>query len=155
MDCGKIKELILTGYVDNEIDGREKARLEAHCALCPGCKEYLEAVKTSAVTPFEGAPRREPPAFIWYRVKDAIMAEQRDKARRFIPVRVPALAMATIMGVTLVVVSVTALRFHAGKVAEAEREEQIEYAAYSMEAPANGFLNNEGGLGTSVENYFL
>jgi anti-sigma factor RsiW len=36
---------LMTSYLDGELDGRDRARLEAHLADCPHCSEYLAQLR--------------------------------------------------------------------------------------------------------------
>jgi anti-sigma factor RsiW len=165
MTCEKIKELILTDYIDNQMSDEDKIRIDIHLANCRKCKELLETVKNTAVKPFANAKKMEPPEFIWQRVKEAILAQQQErpnfatsileKLKSVLYIPKPVFAVSTIMALVLIVAVTITLRFSNKQALEASREEQAEYSAYSTEAPVGAFLNNEGGFGTLVEQYFL
>ena len=38
---------LMTAYLDGELDGRDRARLEAHLADCPHCSEYLAQLRVT------------------------------------------------------------------------------------------------------------
>ncbi len=153
MNCEKIRELILTDYVDKEMSDEGKIRLSIHFSHCHECKEFFETVKNTVVEPFANAKKIEPPGFIWYRVKEAIIAKQQKKSVFYIPR--PALATSTIMALVLIVALMTTLRFNNKEALETSREDQDEYSAYSIETPVSVVLNNDEGFGTLVEKYFL
>ncbi len=165
MNCEKIKELILTDYIDNEMDGEEKIRLDIHFADCHVCKEFFEAVKNTVVKPFANANKIEPPEFIWHRLKEAIIVRQQkklsfvdsllEKLKSVFYIPKPALAMSTIMALALIAALTATLRFSNKEALETNREDQAEYSAYSIEAPVSALSNNDEGFGTSVEKYFL
>jgi len=165
MNCEKIKELILTDYIDNEMNDEEKIRLNIHFARCQGCKEFFETVKNTVVKPFANAKKIEPPGFIWHRVKEAIMAEEQkksgfvagilEKLKSAFYIPKPALVMSTIMALVLIVVLMTTLKFSNKEALETNREDQAEYSTYSIETPVSALLNNNDGFGTLVEKYFL
>ena len=161
MNCEKIKELILTDYIDNQMSRQEKMRLDMHLARCQGCKEFLETVKNTVIEPFADAKELVPPEFIWQRIKETIISERQEtrsfvagilgKLRLIFSIPRSALAMSTITAITLIVMLTATLRF-SNKEA---REVQSEYSVWSMEIPVSTFLNNDGGFGTSIEEYFL
>jgi len=165
MNCEKIKESILTDYIDNEMNDEERMRLNIHFARCRRCKEFFETVKNTVVKPFANAKKIEPPAIIWHRVKEAVMAKQQkklgfvasmlEKLKSAFYVPKPALAMSTIMALVLIVVLTTTLKFSNKEASETNREDQAEYSTYSIETPVSAFLNNDSGFGTLVEKYFL
>ncbi|MGH9264071.1 MAG: anti-sigma factor family protein [Acidimicrobiales bacterium] len=42
--CREAVELI-TDYLEGTLDGRDRARLEAHLTVCPHCTEYLNQMR--------------------------------------------------------------------------------------------------------------
>ncbi|OGS18501.1 MAG: hypothetical protein A2219_03660 [Elusimicrobia bacterium RIFOXYA2_FULL_50_26] len=72
MDCNKIRELLLTDYVDNELTRSLNADVDSHLAACPQCAEFLKKVKSAATAPFEHAPRATPPPEIWNRIQSSL-----------------------------------------------------------------------------------
>ena len=61
MNCEKIKELILTDYIDNEMDDEERIRLNIHFAHCQECKEFFETVRNTVVKPFSSVKKIDSP----------------------------------------------------------------------------------------------
>lgn len=41
MNCDELVELV-SGYLDDELDARHRARFDAHLLDCEGCRNYLE-----------------------------------------------------------------------------------------------------------------
>jgi predicted anti-sigma-YlaC factor YlaD len=164
MKCEKIRELILTDYIDNQMKEEDDIRLNIHLANCRDCKEFLEAVKNTAVKPFANAKKMEAPGSLWERVKGAVIAEERRESnlvegmleRLKSVIRMPRSAFAISTAMALVLIAVLTVTFKFNQQAlEINREGQFEYSSYSAEAPASAFLNNDDGFGTLVEEYFL
>jgi anti-sigma factor RsiW len=44
LTCKDLVELV-TEYLDGSMDGRDRARFEAHLAECPGCTTYIEQMR--------------------------------------------------------------------------------------------------------------
>jgi len=44
--CIEVVELV-SDYLDGELDPRTRQRVEAHLALCPACRVYVEQVRTT------------------------------------------------------------------------------------------------------------
>ena len=44
LSCKELVELV-TEYLENSLPLSEKAQFEAHLALCPGCRTYLEQLR--------------------------------------------------------------------------------------------------------------
>jgi hypothetical protein len=165
MNCEKIRDLILTDYIDNQTNDEEKMRLIIHFARCPGCREFFETVKNTVVRPFANAKKIEPPGFIWQRVREAIIAKQQkklgfvasllEKLKSVFYIPKPVLIISTITTLTLIIVLTTTLKFSNKEALETNREDQTEYSTYSIETPVSALLNNDDGFGTLVEKYFL
>ena len=49
MKCKKIREIILTDYIDGQLNEKQRSSLGLHLAECKGCKEFSTyAVKNIA-----------------------------------------------------------------------------------------------------------
>lgn len=46
LTCQELVEVI-TGYLDNALSQEERLRFERHLAACPGCRVYLEQMRTT------------------------------------------------------------------------------------------------------------
>lgn len=75
MNCEKVKELLLTCYIDNELDEATAAAVKKHLAECHACAAFEAEVRRSAVEPFRDAPPAIPPKEVWQRVADSIKEE--------------------------------------------------------------------------------
>ena len=49
LSCKELVELV-TEYLENSLPLSEKAQFEAHLALCPGCRTYLEQMRQTVHT---------------------------------------------------------------------------------------------------------
>ena len=76
MQCKKAQEVLLTRYLDKEMGSKEQARIEEHLAACPGCREFLETVKVTAVAPFKEATEIRPDDVVWQRIQEKIAANE-------------------------------------------------------------------------------
>ena len=79
MKCEKVKELVLTDYVDGQLEMAEKARLEEHLKTCAGCHEFAQSVEKELVAPFAGLERPEVPPVVWQNIRTAIVPEEEPK----------------------------------------------------------------------------
>ena len=78
MDCRMIRELILTDYLDGELDlGRRKV-LESHLQGCRACAEFARKAQAGVVEPFKSA-KQQPVAqeYLWHKIKMIIEKEPR------------------------------------------------------------------------------
>ena len=75
MNCGKIREIIISDYADNELDGKVKAEIEIHLGACPDCREFKEILVSKITGPLRDLSPENPPEYLWKSIKDSI--EQR------------------------------------------------------------------------------
>ncbi len=158
MKCKKIEGLLITDYLDKEIDGLDKVLIEQHLACCPVCRDFAANTKRLLSEPFTDIERSDAPEFIWRRVKDAIISErerrrnpvvdffERLKGAIYIPK--PALVFISIITLLLIVGIVAKLQFASKYALKNNVQEQVEYLDYPRE-------NSDAGFGTLVEQYFL
>lgn len=76
MRCERIQELILTEYADRVLDEKSMSEVDSHIRSCALCKEFQRLAEKTALRPFRGIRRAEPPSYIWERVKQGISAEE-------------------------------------------------------------------------------
>ena len=166
MNCEKARNLILTDYLDDQMDVKARCIIEEHMARCPECKNlYLEAKKATDELSFNTLPRANPPEYVWRRVKMAILAEKENKksllseifanARNFL--RVPRPVLATVSVIMLIIVIGTAAGIGIGvrNAYQSKLEVPADYFSYLTDTPAENTANGTGGFGTAVEKYFL
>lgn len=165
MDCKTVQESILTDYIDGQLDGKARARIEAHIGDCAACGEFLRSVRKAEGEIFKGVVGVTPPEYLWSRVKEAVIAEDRKslgfaegifrRVREFVYIHRPALAMATVA--VLIVVAGAAIRMGAGDygAGQVDMQSQAEYLDYLSDVTGNNTANGAGGLGTPLERYFL
>ncbi len=155
MNCKEARELIFTDYLDGQLDAGRKLRVDLHLAHCGQCNELFAGLKKTAMEPFIGLDKPQPPEFIWQKVKETIQAEQEERVSVFavlwekvksaVYIPRPAFVIATV--VTMILLFAITFSF--------KPQGKIEYFAYSTENPAEVFTNNGIGFGTSIEQYFL
>ena len=46
LTCKELVELV-TEYLEDALSPRDRARFEAHLAICPGCRTYLDQMQTT------------------------------------------------------------------------------------------------------------
>ncbi len=152
MNCKKARGLILTDYLDDQMDEGRKELVRRHLDGCPRCKEFYEQAKKISAELFAKAERAEPSEFIWNKVREAIIS--RPQRQSWILPR-PAIAFATILTLVLIFGAVTRLMINGQRISGLNGGEQIEYFDYSVQMPSDESATNETGFGTLVEKYFL
>ncbi len=166
MKCDKVQELILTDYLDGQVNEEQKANIEKHLAGCVHCKEYELAARETVITPFNNTERLSPPEATWDKIRSQIEKEQLQertnpfanlirgiKSVLYIPK--PAFAVATVAIVLLVIVTVVKLPSDNRKIVKLSTEEQIECMDYLLGAFNEELTDGNNDFGTSMEEYFL
>ena len=80
MDCKTIKELILTDYLDNELDLKKRQDLETHLKNCSACADFAKNAKAEVVEPFNNAKQPIAQEYLWHQIKARI---EKEPARHF------------------------------------------------------------------------
>lgn len=75
LPCQKLVELV-TDYLEDQLPSAERARFEAHLALCSGCRTYLEQMRQTV-----RSVGRVPEETIDPRVKQRLLEAFRDWRR--------------------------------------------------------------------------
>ena len=164
MRCKKSRELLLTDYLDGEMGGKERLRLEKHLAGCPECKKFSLTAGKVGPELFSGAARAEAPEYLWRRVREVVLAEQKKalsatgifaKVRAFLYMPRPVLAVATIVVLILAVGTFARLRLNREEALQLSAQGQVEYLNYLAEPFSDVQSDENAGFGTQVEKYFL
>lgn len=152
-NCKEIKDLILTDYIDEQIDQATKSRVETHLLSCPDCQAFSQEVKSSLVVPFEQAERQAVPAHLWNSIKEKIEEKEYAVASNpfekllelLFPRLVPAFASVAIL------ILVGSFVFHDQLVKRDQAKAQEKYLVSLLSTAED----NSDGLGTTIEEYFL
>ncbi len=165
MKCDKVQELILTDYLDGQINKELKVGIEKHLTSCADCKEYEHVARATTVTPFNNTERLSPPATTWVKIRNQIEKEEQPQERTnpfadliggiksvlYIPK--PAFALATVAIVILVIVTV--IKLPSEQIVKLSTEEQIECMDYLLGAFNEESTDDNNDFESSVEEYFL
>ncbi len=165
MNCKKVKELILTDYLDRQVNEEQKKQIEKHLASCVNCKEYELAARKTVIEPFNKTERVNPPEEIWHKIKGQVEEEQKELANPFtdfihrikslLYVPRPVLAVPTIVIVLLIVVTIIYLPSKKQETLEVNPESRIESINYMMSVFNQDSMDEDNGIATDIEEYFL
>jgi len=165
MQCKDIQEWIITDYLDEQMDEGQKKDIESHIGVCRECCKFARNAKETVIDPFEQTQDLSPSLKVWQNIKEAIEPKQEtiegpltefwEKARKLFPVPRPAFALAVI--VILGLTSVFSLSNKMGKndITQVSPQEEVEYLAYWIDETDSAGLDENGGYGTALEEYFL
>ena len=157
--CDQIRSVLLTDYIDNELDKNARKKIEEHLAACPECRQIVGPARDDISVISNAGARKKIPSDLWQAVVKGIEDEKRVKnpAMDFVrgitqiftvPRLVPALA-----GMILLVLSVSFF-LYTRQVSRNGGNESFEYVAglFANTSPA---ATDNGALGTPIEEYFL
>jgi len=151
MNCAKIREFLITDYMDGEMNEKMKSIIMNHLSACEGCRQFELELKEKALGPFKSMERHTPPAYVWERIKDRIRNEVPPSPRPAFAWRLkPAFALSAVAVLILAVVIVTRAPFTGNGDVSVYLAEQAEYM---IDPSANGA--EISGFGTSIEEYLL
>lgn len=158
--CEQIKELILTDYLDGELDKNTVDGIESHLLDCGDCRAFFKEVKNNTTLPFQKVLRQPVPVELWSAIKENIENENRptnpladflDQFRGLIvfPKLVPVFASIVLM---FLAGSVT---LNTVQIQQAKDKEQGEYLVALLEPTGPSTQGDNNDLGTPIEHYFL
>jgi hypothetical protein len=161
--CEHFKDLILTDYIDGELDKSLAGSLESHLLDCSDCRAFLKEVKDNAaifpVSCSADMVRQPVPVGLWSTIKQRIEHEnQEDPLADFIdklkglivfPRLVPIFASFVLM---LLAGSVT---LNTIQIQQTKEKDQGEYLV-SLLSPTDASSQTDNNEGTTpIEHYFL
>lgn len=168
MSCERIKDLILTDYIDGAMNENVQKLFDQHLSVCPDCKEYLSEVRQTVVNPFQ---KTESVSLsqdrIWLKIKDEIEIQPSYKEKYRFNINFireikdyvfhsgPAFALGAIA--VLLVFTFTWLRPVDQKYAQTQgSDEVLTYVSEVFAEYAQADNDDEPeGYGTQIEEYFL
>ncbi len=79
MNCDKIRDIIITDYIDKETDAKVLGEMELHLSICAGCHAFREALMFAAVEPLRNTVPAVPPEALWFKVRSGIERAVREE----------------------------------------------------------------------------
>lgn len=76
MNCQKIREVILTDYIDNELEEKTQTKIKNHLANCPACRNVEKALKAMIVEPLRNSESFNPPAVLWSKIRNKLAQKE-------------------------------------------------------------------------------
>ncbi|MDI6782396.1 MAG: hypothetical protein QME49_09905 [bacterium] len=158
MNCKKIQRLLMTDYLDRELEQGILNSIQQHMDNCIHCRKFEQEIQTARVS-FAKTKHIEPPARVWEGICEKITAEQRslqsgslfehglERIREFLFIRKPLLATSAI-ALAIVIFALIFIRMP-------EKTNGLDIVAEDI-----GFMADEENkaiddFGTDIEKYFL
>lgn len=166
MNCKKVRDLVITDYIDQETSGSVQKEIQAHLKVCAGCRVFEQDLREKVSDPLRKVQAARPPESIWQRVQEAIEEEEAAQQSLSFLRRVLDFLAGTVFKPRPVVVFSSALMvilvtllfmqgpFYRQLAVKTYLREQSDYML-SMSTPVNGELEKNIGFGTAIENVFF
>ncbi len=162
MKCSEIQDLILTDYIDGEVNESTKRKIEECIEGCEECRAFFEAVQSTGSDPFEALERKTPSDNVWLNIKENITrpaSEQKvyflDTVKQtfepFINFRMPAFVLTAVV-LLFVMMNVFPINKDDNQVAYVHSEQELEYLAFLTDDEEEDDL---GEYVEVIEEYFL
>ena len=158
--CDHFKDLILTDYIDGELDKNSVGNLESHLLDCSDCRVFFKEVKDNAVLPFQQALHQPAPAQLWDTIKQSI--EHKNQAKSPLADCIAQLKGWVFAPRMIPVFASLILMFLAGDVAlntiqiqQAREKDQGEYLVALLSSRDSSVPSENNDWGTPIEHYFL
>ena len=164
MNCKKIQDLIITDYIDGQMDGKQKSFIDQHLTQCSICTGYLSGIRKAAITPFVNASKEVPVQLLWAKIKHTIEEEQQhqlevslkptfwERFRLAVHIPRPAFALATVVTMIFMIGSIGQLFFSA-PIVKINGQDQVAYLSSLIVEPVD--MNNGNDSLTPIEKVFL
>ncbi|GAX60964.1 transmembrane transcriptional regulator [Candidatus Scalindua japonica] len=165
MKCEQVKELILTDYLDGQMEKVQKTQLEEHLTTCRDCREYNLLTRTAVVEPFYNIEKHNPPEATWNKIREQIYVEKPlqnnsiadlfNRAKKLFYFPKSAFAAATV--IVLFAVAATVIKFPTEnqEIGKGVSDNQVECINYLMSVFDEELINGDDDLETSIEDFFL
>lgn len=156
MNCKKARELILTDYLDEQMEAEPQKSLEDHLSACFHCREFVSVAQKNILKPFMDAEKAHPSDQVWRQIKETIKegpeSAMPDSLTVFLNIfkkyfLFPKSAYALAGILVLILVTIPWTRPMMNK--------EIKYIEYLVEATEDVSTSQDGGYGTSIEDFFL
>lgn len=172
MNCEKIQDLILTDYLDGEMDEKQKRVILQHLANCVDCQDFALTVQKTVIELFNNVEKVNPSESLWYKIKWLIEAEKQrqNKPSRGIVTRIRdmgrkdmgrILIPAFVMTVVVIVViwmdifNIKQFSFYKTQTTSLPQEVYVGFSYYREDESVEYALMKNVNFQTAIEEYFL
>ena len=159
--CRKFRTVILTDYIDAQLDSQMKERIDENLNECAGCRSFVEEVKSKLVVPFKELKPVPVPETLWPAIKEKIYGrrEYSENRKESLLARLkgyfclPRLSPALVGFVLLILIS--SLVFYNQQMKLVKEKERADYL-FSFLGTTGAFLGTAtDNFGTLIEEFFL
>jgi len=156
--CSHIRSIILTDYVDKELDAKTAERIEGHLQICQECRSLAEKVRTDMALIFGEHGRKEAPIYLWRAIKNRIEETHSEiKAQGYVKSffnRLTLLKLVPALAAIVLLIFIGSFLLY-NHYATRPVEEDYGYVMDVLESGESLTGIQNSGLGTPIEEYFL
>ena len=134
MRCDKVRELLLTDYIDGELDAGTLEEIKKHLEGCVSCRQLEKELVEGVVTPLRESGIRQPAEKVWVNIKDRVEKEAEsplidvfDRVREAFTYRRPALAIVSLAVMAIIASVPVAKYYYERNAAETYIEDQMSF----------------------------
>ena len=164
MNCNQVRNL-LSAYIDGEAEETLSRRIALHLKDCSACRRQEMDLRLMVIGPLNQTPEHPVPDHIWSNIRNRIINEELARQKRSLLERIlspfmikrMALAFATItifLAITVVFMRHRPLGVVADPTVANYLQEQAEFISH-LSNGVNGYVDGNGGFGTSIEELLL
>ena len=164
MNCKKIRELLLTDYLDQQTELKLRTEAEGHLNICPECRRLEEEIRRAIVLPFKDAKGPQVPQSVWLNIRERIAQREsskgslwdwlREKLRVF-SLPAPALTFASTTVILLAIFGLLAKQNMDKNQISDYFSQQISFYSVLNNGLENGDNKESADLGSTVEKYLF
>jgi len=164
MNCKKVRELLLTDYLDKQTGLELRTEVEEHLKICPECRRLEDEIRRAIVLPFKDAKGPQAPHYLWLNIKERIAEREsskrslldwlREKLQVF-SLPAPALTFASTMVILLAVFGLIAKQNMDKNQIGDYFSQQISFYSVLNNGSENGDNKESADLGSTVEKYLF
>ena len=165
MKCQRIQEIILTDYLDSQLNEKQRSLLGRHLTECPGCEKFSTYVMKNIAGLFTNAERLIPSEIVWRGIKGRIEASEHKKPGLVIgfferlrsAFYIPKPATIFVTALTFILAASLALALYIGnqKRLNYNGQKTVQDIDYYQELFSNVHATDDAGFGTVIEENFL
>jgi anti-sigma factor RsiW len=156
MKCKEFRDMIITDYIDDELDRETRNLVEAHISVCEACRDYKENLLRASIKPFQNLTANAVPGEVWLNLRERLAERKAAGAKSWF--RLPRIAFVSAAAAGLLIAT-----FAIFKPAAVKEEAVQVFAQASPYNEQNFYLtsshqptqNSEESFGTVVEDCLL
>jgi len=166
MHCKKIKDLLMTDFIDGQMDAKLYEQVRGHLKTCKQCGQFERVLRRSVVEPFAKLGKVKPPDSVWQKIKEDIIRTEHGQSAGVLAwlknylhglfrAPQPVLAFAATLLIFLLTAGIAHELLNGRRTINAYVQEQEEFVSNLNSEEENSLTMNHNGLDTVLDEYYL